>query len=183
MRIGHPHAPCAPYSLEFGLQFIDALNLRKAETLNQLSSRTQNVLIILVVCLAVVTFRWPSIKERIWGSQFPEPAFTWEHHWAEAESLAKEQNKAMLVVFSASWCPPCKMMKREVWPDPRVGQAVNASYVPLYIDVDLDEHAEKVAKYRVNGIPFVVVLNADGTVSRQSHTMSADETVQFLANN
>lgn len=151
--------------------------------MNQLSSRTQNVLIILAVCAAVLVFRWPSIKERIWGSQIPEPAFTWEHHWPEAESLAKEQNKAMLVVFSASWCPPCKMMKREVWPDPRVGQAVTAGYVPLYVDVDLDEHAPKVAQYKINGIPFVVILNPDGTVRRQSHTMSAEETLQFLTEN
>lgn len=147
------------------------------------SSRTQTILIFAAVCLALVAFRWQSIKELISGDKFPEPAFKWEHHWAEAETLAKEQNKPLMVVFSASWCPPCKMMKREVWPDKQVGEVVTAGFVPIYIDVDLPEHAEKVSQYGVTGIPLVVIVNADGAVVRQSNTMSADETIQFLSMN
>lgn len=133
-----------------------------------------------MVVTLLIGFRWQSIRSLFSPEQFPEPAFKWEHHWPEAEKLAKEQGKPMLVVFSASWCPPCKMMKQDVWPNPRVGEIVSANYVPLYIDVDLDEHTSKVAQYEVTGIPLVVVLNEDGTVNRKTYSMSADETVQFL---
>ncbi len=150
--------------------------------LNGQNSRTQNILLIVLVGLALVAFRWPSISERIWGDQFPEPAFTWQHHWKEAEKLAAEQNKPLLVVFSASWCPPCKMMKRSVWPDTEVGQAVTAGYVPIYVDVDQPEHAEKVSQYQVSSIPYILVLNSDGSVRKQSNTMSKSEALAFLAN-
>lgn len=138
------------------------------------------MVIILAVIALLVSFRWQSIRELFTADQFPEPVFHWEHHWPEAEKLAKEQNKPMLVVFSASWCPPCKMMKREVWPNKRVGEIVSSGFVPIYVDVDLPEHAEKVSQYKVTGIPFVVWLNEDGSVKRQSHTMSTEEAIQFL---
>ena len=115
------------------------------------------------------------------STDFPEPAFQWQHHWDEAVSQAKQKNLPMLVVFSASWCPPCQAMKRNVWPDQRVGEAVQAGYVPLYIDVDETEHAPYVAKYQVNSIPYIVVLDQDGRVQRSGYSMSKKEMLQFLA--
>ncbi len=153
----------------------------KGDILAEKSSRTQTIIVILVACLFLVAVRWQSIRDLISGGQFPEPAFQWQHSWPEAEKLAKEQSKPMLVVFSASWCPPCKTMKREVWPDAEVGKAVLAGYVPLYVDVDETEHAEKVSKYGVSGIPYVVVLDQDGNVLKSANFMSASEAVQFLA--
>lgn len=153
----------------------------KGSILNEKSSRPTTIAIILGVLVLLVAFRWQNIRDLFSGNEFPEPAFHWEHNWADAERIAKEQNKSMLVVFSASWCPPCKMMKREVWPDKRVGEVVTAGFVPIYVDVDLPEHSEKVSKYQVTGIPMVVVLNDDGSVKRQTHTMSVEEAVQFLS--
>lgn len=149
--------------------------------MNAQNSRAQNILLILLVGVALVAFRWQSISELIWGDQVPEPAFTWQHDWQEAEKLSTQENKPLLVVFSASWCPPCKMMKRNVWPDDQVGKAVTDGYVPIYIDVDLSEHADKVAQYHVSAIPYIVVLNADGSIRKQANTMSKAETLAFLA--
>ncbi len=144
------------------------------------SSLPSGLLIGLVVLGLVAVLRWGSIKELFVGDQFPPTAFEWEHDWKTAEAAAQEQNKPMLVVFSASWCPPCKAMKREVWPNKLVGEAVMAGYVPLYVDVDEEVHAQKVAKYQVSGIPLVAILDAEGKVKRQANYMSAEETLQFL---
>jgi len=86
----------------------------------------------------------------------------------------------VLVDFSAEWCPPCLAMRHDVWPAPEVGRAVNASYVPLVIDVD--RNAPVADRYGVAGIPAVTILDANGRVVRQSAGyLPASGVLRFLS--
>src|SRR5262245_24044113 len=43
-------------------------------------------------------------------------------HWrpiAEAEAAARQTGRPILYDFTADWCPPCRLMRREVFADPR----------------------------------------------------------------
>lgn len=84
----------------------------------------------------------------------------------------------MLVDFSADWCPPCIVMKHDVWPDDAVEQAVSQSYVPLLIDVDRDSTVA--GRCGVYGIPTILVLDAQGQVIRRGSCLSASGMVRFL---
>ena len=64
---------------------------------------------------------------------------------------ARRPRRLVLADFGATWCPPCLAMKRDIWPAAEIGQAVNAAYVPLAVDVDRD--GPVAARYRVDAFP------------------------------
>ncbi len=41
--------------------------------------------------------------------------------WQEALELAKKDNKLIFLDISASWCEPCKLLKKNTFPDEKVG--------------------------------------------------------------
>lgn len=137
----------------------------------------------LAIIAALVALQWPVLKESFYqvaGVEVPESPIKWQHDWTTARAMAQDQGKPILAVFGADWCPPCRTMKREVWPDAEVAAAVEQGYVPLYVDVDESSQAELVARYGVRGIPAVLVLDAQGNVQRQQHSMSRSGTLEFL---
>ncbi|MBN1844540.1 MAG: thioredoxin family protein [Sedimentisphaerales bacterium] len=83
----------------------------------------------------------------------------WEHDYQKGMALAQQQKKPVLLVFSASWCPPCQMMKKQVYPDPQVMQ-VARSFQPIFVDTDEQEELAK--QYEISGIPAYIVLAPNG---------------------
>jgi thiol:disulfide interchange protein len=138
---------------------------------------------IALLVLAVAVFQSASLKELYYslaGVKFPESTIEWRHDLDTALTEAQAQQRPVLLVFGATWCPPCKKMKREVWPDAKVAEAVATGFVPVYVDVDDQAQAKVTAEYRVNSIPAVLVLDSTGTVNRQSSSMSISQTLAFL---
>ncbi len=137
-----------------------------------------------VVVALVVAVQWPMLKGtyyRAAGVSAPPTSIQWRTDLASALVEAQRTQKPVLVDFSADWCPPCIVMKHDVWPDRAVAAVVSQSYVPLLIDVDRDGTVAE--QYRVNGIPTVLVLDARGRVIRRGSYLSASDMKQFLKNN
>ena len=83
----------------------------------------------------------------------------WFSDFQKATAEAKKTNRPMLVMFSASWCAPCKMMIAQVFPDDKVKAALK-DVVPVYVDSEVD-----VALATENGIrayPTFVCLSPTG---------------------
>jgi thiol-disulfide isomerase/thioredoxin len=83
----------------------------------------------------------------------------WRSSYADAAKVATAQRKPILIDFSAEWCGPCKMMEREVFPNGKV-QALLGKVVPLKLDVDTNP--PEAQKFKVNGIPRMILLSPDG---------------------
>jgi thiol:disulfide interchange protein len=79
-----------------------------------------------------------------------------------ALSLAKSSSKPLVLVFSASWCPPCQQMKNEVYPSPEVAP-YKSQFVWAYLDVDDPANQPAAQKFGVRGIPHITFLNPQGT--------------------
>jgi protein disulfide-isomerase len=104
----------------------------------------------------------------------------WRTDLPGALEESKKTGKPVLVDFSASWCPPCRQMKRDAWPDLRVGQRITSGYVPVLMDADDSGSAAPGKRYGIRTIPAILVLDASGNVVRQAGFMSADELLNFL---
>lgn len=54
----------------------------------------------------------------------------------EAKKLAKQENKLIFVDLYTTWCGPCKLMKKNTFPNPELGELFNKNFISLYIDAE-----------------------------------------------
>jgi thiol:disulfide interchange protein len=100
----------------------------------------------------------------------------------DAKAALRDANsdKKTLLVFSATWCPPCKQMKSDTWPDAQVARAAR-DYNAIWVDVD--NHGELAQRFGVQGIPTVVVLDRQQReMGRMSGFVSPEEMTAWLGN-
>jgi len=101
---------------------------------------------------------------------------------AEAGAQARTQHKLVLVELYATWCVPCHLMEREVYPRDEVGRAVTEGYVALRRDGERGDGLEIARRHHVVGFPTLLVLDEQGAeVDRVMGSMSASDLVRQLA--
>jgi thiol:disulfide interchange protein len=131
----------------------------------------------------VAAIQWPMLKGfyyRATGVAGPASRIEWRTDVAAALAEARRTGRPVLVDFGAEWCPPCLAMKHDVWPDREVGRAVSVGYVPLAVDVD--RNGPVAEHYGVNGIPVVLILDAEGhEVRRASGYLPVSGILRFLS--
>lgn len=81
---------------------------------------------------------------------------------AEAQQKAREEKKLLFVDFYTTWCGPCKMMAREVFPLPELGGYFNQHYVACQLDAEKEVDKTILKKYGVNAFPCMVFMDAEG---------------------
>ena len=86
----------------------------------------------------------------------------WQTNMEQAQRLAKEQNKLILVHFTASWSRSCRNLANFVHSESRVRSAFRDNIIAVKIDVD--QHPELVEHYEVPSVPFEIVLTAEKKV-------------------
>ena len=84
----------------------------------------------------------------------------WVSGFEKGSAEAKKKGQPMLVMFSASWCAPCKMMIAQVFPDEKVKAALKGM-VPVYVDSELE--VEKATENGIQAYPTFVCFSPDGT--------------------
>ena len=91
---------------------------------------------------------------------------------------ASAQEQPILLYFTASWCPPCKVMKSDVLPTERVVDAARG-YLPVMIDVDQDPVTA--GRYQVASIPTTLILAPDGSIrAREVGLLSPRQLAEML---
>lgn len=101
----------------------------------------------------------------------------------DARVKAKKENKLYFIEFYAKWCEPCKWMEENTFTHPALNQYVSKNYVPVKVDVEnLDGFVWK-QKYKVQYLPTIVVLNADGALlGKYEKSMGANDLLRALQN-
>ncbi len=94
----------------------------------------------------------------------PANDVVWAEDFATAQQLAAEKDRPMLLFFTAEWCVPCRIMKREVFADAEVMKAINKNVVPVMLYSGKPGSDEVFEHYRVGSTPVTIFTGADGAV-------------------
>ena len=123
-------------------------------------------IILLLAALAVVS--------PVFADNFPKGSPKFEKSYRGALSDAKKTGKPVVLVFSASWCPPCQTMKKEVFPSAAVKE-FHDKFVWAYLDVDDNDNEKASKEFGVKGIPHIQFLDAAGKAVDQQVGSSSPE--------
>lgn len=111
--------------------------------------------------------------------QKPKELVFYDGSLGQMENEAQEEGKPYYVYFTADWCQPCQIMKKNVFTLPEVYELSNAKYLAIMIDVDEFNGQELSKQYDVQGIPTIIFFNSEGEAqTRLTGLLSSD---QFMA--
>src|SRR4051812_33484659 len=116
---------------------------------------------IMIVLLAGLALSRVSAEELTWLTDVPK-----------AVAKAKEENKLVMLDFTGSdWCGWCIKLHKEVFSKPEFAEYAKKHLVLVEVDFPHTKklspelkkaNDELLAKYKVEGFPTIVVLNAEG---------------------
>lgn len=86
----------------------------------------------------------------------------------EAMMKAKSEKKLIFLDVYAVWCGPCKALKATTFKEPDVADHFNKNFVSLEINGEDNVGKEIVKKYGLIGYPYLVFIDANGTLIKKS---------------
>ncbi len=88
-----------------------------------------------------------------------------------------ESKKKTLVLFSAEWCGPCKILKPNLEKiETEIGDKLTI------VKADISEVGDYTKKYGIRNIPTCVLIEGENEISRFSGVKKDDEIKKFLEN-
>ncbi|MEM9413384.1 MAG: thioredoxin family protein, partial [Planctomycetota bacterium] len=112
-------------------------------------SRDRSVFVFLAVFLFCAS---PAISQTI----------QWQPDLETAQKVATNENKLILLHFSADWCRPCKQLETFVFNSELVAKTIHSKLVPVMIDTD--SNPDLVKKFAIKEIPADVIISPNGRV-------------------
>jgi thioredoxin 1 len=88
---------------------------------------------------------------------------------------AINNDKGTLILFSADWCGPCKILKPNL---EKVKKSLSESYD--FIKVDISQVEETVKKFNIRNIPTCVLTRSGKEISRFSGVKTEEQIKNFL---
>jgi len=152
----------------------------KADTHGRSWVSNPTTILIGVVVVFMILVQLPMIKGvfyRLTGAS-AQSAVNWRTDLDLALEEAAQADRPVLVDFTASWCPPCQVMKQEVWSDETIGQIANERFIPVLVDVD--DQPMTAGRYGIQTIPTIMILDSDGQLHQRGDFMSRREMKRFL---
>ena len=97
----------------------------------------------------------------------------------EILAKAKREKKLIFMDAYASWCGPCKLMEKNIFPLPAVKEYYNTNFINARFDMEKGEGIAIRAKYGVSAYPSYLFLNGDGEVVTKNYGYMGEQ--DFIA--
>lgn len=85
-----------------------------------------------------------------------------EQDWKAALQQAKSSNKLVFLDIYATWCGPCKLLKKNTFTDKQVGEFFNKNFVNITVDGEKGIGPQLAQLYQVQAYPTLIVTDASG---------------------
>jgi thioredoxin-related protein len=103
-----------------------------------------------------------------------------ESNFATVLAKAKKENKLVFIDAYASWCGPCKLMVKNIFPLQAVGDYYNSHFVSTKIDMEKGEGIALAKKYNVKAFPTYLFVDGNGeVVHRTLGYVEENDFIQF----
>ncbi|AXY74764.1 DUF255 domain-containing protein [Paraflavitalea soli] len=107
-----------------------------------------------------------------------EPGVKWVQNmnWQEIKTQAKAQHKYIFVDCNATWCKPCKIMDKDVFPNDTIANLINNNFLAVKVQVDTSKNDDATTRnlyaaareferqYKVTGVPTFLFFSPDGEI-------------------
>jgi thioredoxin 1 len=84
--------------------------------------------------------------------------------WNEALQLAKKENKLIFLDIYATWCGPCKKLKKNSFSNAEVGKFYNVNFINVSLDGEQGDGAMLANQYSLSGYPSLLFIDATGKI-------------------
>ena len=110
------------------------------------------------------------------GAQIHSVNFSQDLSWQGVLQKAKIENKYIFVDCYASWCGPCKLMDKDVYPIDSIGTLMNDHFISVKVQCDSSVNDNEnirswysvahdiVDKYRIRAYPTFLFLSPEGEI-------------------
>lgn len=82
--------------------------------------------------------------------------------WSEVLAEANHQHKPIFVDFYTTWCPPCRRMAREAFPNGLVGAKFNQHFISYQVNAEAGEGVSLAKRYAVESYPTALYILPGG---------------------
>ena len=114
----------------------------------------------------------------------------WMDNLDKAIEKAKKENKPILVEFTGSdWCPPCMMMRKNVFSKKEFVDAASKKWILVELDLPKKSHPEVAKrnrplaeKFKIEGVPTVILLDENGKEFNRFFASQYPSVEAFLKN-
>ena len=103
-----------------------------------------------------------------------------EGTFAELLAKAKKEKKNIFFDAYASWCGPCKLLKRDVFTSKTAGDFFNKKFINVAMDMEKGEGAALAPAFQITAYPTLLILNPKGEIiGRTMGYQSAEKLIEF----
>ena len=85
-----------------------------------------------------------------------------EQDWDKTLKAAKETHKLIFLDLYATWCGPCKMLKKNTFTNKEVAEFFNTNFINASVDVEKGIGVSLAEQYNVSMLPTLIVAGEDG---------------------
>jgi thioredoxin 1 len=100
--------------------------------------------------------------------------------WSNVLALAKKENKLIFLDIYATWCGPCKKLKKRTFSSDKVGAYFNEHFINVSLDGENGEGVTVSSKYNVSSYPSLYFIDGDGKIiSKAEGYLNPNEIIKF----
>ena len=135
--------------------------------------------IVVITTFTILSFTQQEVRSTIIQTENVGMIFT-EGTFAEICAKAKKEKKNIFFDAYASWCGPCKMLKRDVFTTKTAGDFFNKKFINVAMDMEKGEGVALAPAFQISAYPTLLILNYKGEIiGRTMGYQSAEKLIEF----